>query len=157
MLHIATFLKRSPRATAALGFGAAGTALAMLWWGPVIVHARGALPFVLFIGIPGISAAVAGCTLGKPLFDPVRLRGPGRAALWGAAVGSLALLLFAPLFAVVYVWTEPPNEHWNILGLALMVLMGSAIAVWWLVAAISAAVGWALYRVASSVTLASDQ
>jgi hypothetical protein len=121
----------------------------MLWWGPVMIHARGVLPFMLFIGTPGIAAAAAGTILGKALLDPARVRGPGRAALWGAAIGSLALLLFAPLFATFYVLTEPPNENWNVFGLALMVLMGSAIAVWWLVAAISAAVGWALYRVAS--------
>ncbi len=68
------------------------------------------------------------------------LRGPGSgAALRGAAIASVALLLFAPLFATLYAWTALPSEHWNVLGLTSLVLVGSALAVSWLVAAISAA------------------
>lgn len=65
------------------------------------------------------------------------------------AVASLALLLFAPLFATLYVWTQPATEHWNILGLTFLVLVGGVLAVWWLAALTGAAVGWALYRLAS--------
>jgi hypothetical protein len=143
------FLRLWPRTSAALGFGAAGMALSTLWWSPVIFHARGALPFVLFIVLPGVSAAAAGWALGKPLFNPARVRRPGIAALWGATIASVSLLLFAPLFATLYVWTSPPTEHWNIVGLTFLVLVGSAVAVWWLVAATGAAVGWALFRLAS--------
>src|SRR4051794_27253145 len=67
--QIATLLRRWPRTSAALGFGAAGVALSLLWWSPIIFRAHGALPFALFIGTPGISAAAAGWALGKPLFD----------------------------------------------------------------------------------------
>jgi hypothetical protein len=66
------------------------------------------------------------------------------------AIGSLALLLFAPLFAIFYVLTEPATEHWNILGLTILLLLGGAVAVWWLVALTGAVVGWLLYRLASS-------
>jgi hypothetical protein len=66
----------------------------------------------------------------------------------GGGHRSVALLLFAPLFATLYVWTSPSIEHWNILGLTFLVLVGSALAVWWLVAATEAAVGWAQYRLA---------
>ena len=121
----------------------------MLWWSPVIFHARGPLPFALFIGVPGVSAAVAGWALGKPLLDPALVRKPGIAALRGVVIASVALLLFAPLFASFYILTSPPSEHWNLVGLTLMVLAGSAVAVWWLVAAVGAAVGWALFRLAS--------
>jgi hypothetical protein len=107
------------------------------------------LPFVLFIGTPGVSAALAGWTLGKPLLDPARIYTPKNAALRGAIIGSFGLLLFAPLFATLYVWTEPANEHANILGLAVVLLIGGAVAVWWQVALIGAAVGWALHRLAS--------
>jgi hypothetical protein len=48
--------------------------------------------------------------------------------LRGAAIASVALLLFAPLFATFYILTSPPTEHWNLLGLTLMVLAGSAVA-----------------------------
>jgi len=130
-----------------LSFGIAGTMLSVLWWIPVIFHAAGALPVLLFIGLPGISAALAGWAFGKPLIDSAHR--PGIAALRGTAIGSAALVLFAPIFATVYVWTSPPTEHWGIPGLALLVLLGSIVAVWWLVAAIGAAVGWALSRLAS--------
>jgi hypothetical protein len=134
--------------SATLGFGAIGTALSVIWWAQVIFHARGALPFVLFVATPGISAAIAGWILGKPLFDP-RVRSPISAALRGAAIASLALLLFAPLFASLYVWTQAPHEHWSILSLTLLMLIGSALVIWWLVALVGAAAGWALSRLAS--------
>jgi hypothetical protein len=138
-----------PRTTAAFGFGTAGAALSLLWWSPVIFNARGLLPFALFIGVPGLSAAIAGWILGKPFLDDARCT-PKSAVLRGVAVGSLALLLFAPLFATFYVLTEPATEHWNILGLTILLLLGGALAVWWLVALTGAAVGWLLYRLASS-------
>jgi hypothetical protein len=134
-------LRGWPRTSAALAFGAAGIALSTLWWSPVIFKAQGPLPFVLFIGVPGISAAIAGWAFGKPLFDPIRVSGPRIAALRGAAIASVALVLFAPLFATAYIWTSPPNEHWNLLGLTLLLLIGSAVAVWWLAAAIGAVMG----------------
>jgi hypothetical protein len=148
MHQVATLLRRWPRASAALGFGAAGTAFSALVWGPVIFHARVTLPFVLFIILPGVSAVVAGWTLGKPLFDPARVCRPRSAALRGALISSVALLLFAPLFATVYVWTQSATEHWSILGLTYFMLIGSALAVWGRVALIGAAVGWALYWLA---------
>ena len=149
MHQVATFLRRWPRTSAALGFGAAGTALSILWWSPVIFQARTVLPFVLFIGTPGVSAAVAGLAFGKPLFDDARVCRPGSAALRGAVIGSLALLFFAPLFAIVYVLTQPSTEHWDIISLTVLLLIGSAFVIWWLVALTGAAVGWALYRLAS--------
>ena len=142
-------LKQWPRTSAALGFGAAGTALSVLWWSPVIFQSRNLLPFVLFIGVPGLSAAIAGCLFGKSLLDWPPSQGPRIAALRGAAIASAALLFFAPLFATVYIWTGPPNEHWNLLGLTLMLLLGSAVAVWWLAIVVGALVGWTLFRLAS--------
>jgi hypothetical protein len=62
-------LKQWPRTSAALGFGAAAPALSVLWWSPVIFQSRNLLPFVLFIGVPGLFAAIAGCLFGKSLLD----------------------------------------------------------------------------------------
>jgi hypothetical protein len=104
---------------------------------------------MLFIGAPGLSAAIAGGLFGKPLLDMRAAQAPRIAALRGAAIASVALLLFAPLFATLYIWTSPPNEHWNMLGLTLLVLVGSIVAVWWLVAAAGALVGWILFLLAS--------
>ena len=148
MHQVATLLRRWPRTSAALGFGAAGTAFSILWWSPVIFHARGVLPFVLFIGTPGLSAAIAGWALGKPLLDSVEVCRPRSAALRGMAIASVALLLFAPLFATLYVWTQPSTEHWDIVSLTFLMLVGSAVVIWWLVALTGAAIGWAVYHLA---------
>jgi hypothetical protein len=107
------------------------------------------LPFILFIVSPGVSAAVSGWVLGKPLLDPTRRLASRSATLRGAVIGTLALLLFAPLFATLYVATQPATEHWSILPLAFLVLMFGSLAVWWLVALIGAAVGWGLSRLAA--------
>jgi hypothetical protein len=145
----ASVLRRWPRTSAAFGFGAAGTAFSILWWSPVIFQAPEVLPFVLFIGTPGISAAVAGWIFGKLLLDPARVSRSRSAALCGAFIASFALLLFAPLFATLYVWTQPAFEHWTVVSLAFFILIGSALIAWFKVALTGAAIGWALYRVAS--------
>jgi hypothetical protein len=147
--RVGKFLGRWPRTSATLGFGAIGTALSVIWWTPLIFHAQGTLPFALFIATPGISAAVAGWLLGKPLLDSAWDYNPISAALRGAAIASLALLLFAPFFASLYVWTQPPHEHWSIVSLTLLVLIGSAFVIWWLVALVGAATGWVLWRLTS--------
>ena len=151
MMHrVAAWVRGWPRTSAATGFCAAGTALAILWWSPVIFQARGLLPFVLFIGTPAVSAALAGCALGKPLLDPASVSTPRRAALRGAVIASFALLLFAPLFAILYVWTQPVTEHWSMLSLTFLVLIGSALTAWFKVALTGAVVGLVLYRLAST-------
>ena len=152
MHQVATLLRRWPRTSTALGFGAAGTALSLLLWGPLIFQAQGVRPFVLFIGTPGVSAAVAGWALGKWLLDSARVCRPRTAALRGAVIGSLALLLFAPLFATVYVLTQPATEHWHTASLTSLLLVGSAFVIWVRVALIGAAVGWVLYRLTSHDT-----
>jgi len=152
MHQVATLLRRCPRASAALGFGTAGTALSLLLWGPLIFQAQSVRPFVLFIGTPGVSAVVSGWVLGKWLLDSTRVCRPRTAALRGAVIGSLALLLFAPLFAIVYVLTQPATEHWDIASLTFLMLVGSAFVIWLRVALIGAAVGWVLYRLTSHDT-----
>lgn len=149
MNHVAAFLKRWPRTSAALVFGTAGTVLSLLWWSPLIFQARGVLPFVLFIGAPGVAATVAGWALGKPLLDATRVCRPRSAAIRGAVISSVALLIFAPLFATVYVMTQPVTEHWDIVSLTFLLLVGSVVVIWWLVTLIGAAIGWALFHVAS--------
>jgi len=152
MHQVAALLRRWPRMSTALTFGAAATALSLLFWSPLIFQARGVLAFVLFIGTPGVSATVAGWTLGKWLLDSARVCRPRTAAIRGAVIGSVALLLFAPLFATVYVLTQPATEHWDIAGLTFVLLIGSAFVIWLRVALIGAAVGWVLYRLTSHET-----
>jgi hypothetical protein len=149
MRHVATLLRRWPRTSAAFGFGAAATALCLLLWAPLIFQAQGVRPFVLFIGTPGVSAAIAGWALGKWMLDSARVCRARSAAFRGAVIGSLALLLYAPLFATVYVLTQPATEHWEIASLTFLVLVGSAVVIWFRVALIGAAIGWVLYRLTS--------
>src|SRR5690348_10204998 len=146
MRQVAAALRRWPRTSAALGFGAAGTALCLLLWSPLILRAQGARQLVLFVGTPGVSAAVVAGALGNWLFGSERDYRPRSAALRGAVIASLALLLDAPLFATVYVFTQPATEHWDIASLTILIFVGSAFVMWLRVALIGAAIGWMLYR-----------
>jgi hypothetical protein len=145
-------LRQQPRLGLAVVFGLAGIFVATLWWSPVIFHAKGATTFGLFIVLPGVCAAIAAGLIGSPLLDGGAARGiRRRPAIRGAAIGSLALVLFAPLFSLFYVLTEPSTEHWNVFSLAVLVLVAAMVAVWWLVALTGAIVGWAIHWLAMSV------
>jgi len=114
------------------------------WFLPVLARSRNPIPFVLFLGLPGVAAAVAGAVLGRSLVAPSRFRTAWWAAFRGAAIATVALVLFAPMFAAVIKWTE---RGWtSVAGLTVMVLWFTFIAAWPLAAAIGAAVGLALYR-----------
>jgi hypothetical protein len=149
-------IQRQPRLCLALVFGIVGIAVATLWWSPVIFHAQRMNLFGLFIVLPGLCAAIVASLIGKPLLDGVPAQSILRPAARGAAIGSLALVLFAPLFSVFYVLTEPATEHWNVFGLAVLVLLGALVAALWLVALAGAVVGWAVYRLALSVITADS-
>src|SRR5450759_13882 len=104
MRKVSAFLRRWPRVSAALGFGTAGIALSTLWWSPVIFQAQSALPYALFIILPGVSAAIAGCVLGKPLLDASQVLRPGIEALrgrlllpWHCCSSRHCLLHFTPV------------------------------------------------------------
>jgi hypothetical protein len=138
--------RRRPRLAAAVSFGAAGLAVAAAWFLPSVLGRRDLVALGLYVIAPAAAAALAGALAGGPLADATRPIGTPRALLQGAAVATLALLLFAPLFALLFTWTAPGT---SIVGLTVAVLIFSALAVWWLVAAVGAAVGWLLHRVAS--------
>ena len=134
-----------PRLLAALVFGAAGMLVPALWFAPVLVTGHGdRTNWLLYAGLPGVAAATAGALLGVPL---VRAPSPGRdraAILRGASIAAVALILFAPLYAVVLRLAEP---GWtSTLGLALMVLEFGALAVGWVLLLAGGLVGWGLYR-----------
>lgn len=151
MSRLSGALGRRPRIGAAVVFGLAGTALPALWYLPLTIHGRNpALLSLLYVGLPGIAAAVAGGALGGPLLIPAPQARAGRAALRGAAIASVALLIFAPLFATVFTLTDTGPVHWNALGLTALLLAGSAIGVWWIAAVIGAGVGCLLFHLARS-------
>jgi hypothetical protein len=53
------------------------------------------------------------------------------------------------MFSVLFAYTSPGRT--NILGLALTVLVFSAVAIWWLAAAVGGVVGWLLHRCRSDL------
>lgn len=151
MSRLSDLSKRWPRSGAAVAFGLAGMVLPALWYLPLTIHGRNpVLHTLLFVGLPGVAAAIAGGALGRPLLVPAPQATGGRAALRGAVIASVALLIFAPLFAAFFTLTDTGPGRWNAVGLTLLLLMGSALAVWWIAAAIGAGVGWLLFRLARS-------
>jgi len=90
-----------------LAFGLAGVLTSGAWFGPVLAGSRNPVSFLLFLGLPGLAAAVAGALLGRPLVAPSRPRSGWWAARRGAGIATVALMLFAPMFATVIKWTEP--------------------------------------------------
>lgn len=146
------FPQRWARLVAALSFGAAGVLLPVLWFGPTLLRNRDGVGGVLYIVLPGLAAATAGALAGHPLLSATRTRGTWQAVGRGALVASLALLIFAPLFALLFRWTAP--ERTDGLGLTAFVLVFSAVAVWPTAAATGGAVGWLLYRVARALRAA---
>jgi hypothetical protein len=129
---------------AAASFGVAGTALPAVWFLPSIVNRRDSVALLLFVGLPGAAAALAGALAGGPLCDPERVGSRGRAMLRGAAVATLSLVIFAPTFAVLFAWTAPGRT--SIVGTTVLVLTFSAVGIWWLVAAVGGALGWLLHH-----------
>jgi hypothetical protein len=131
-----------------LAFGLAGVLTSGAWLGPVLAGSRNPVSFLLFLALPGLAAAVAGALLGRPLVAPSRPRSGWWAARRGAGIATVALMLFAPMFATVIKWTEP---GWTgVASLSVLVLWFAFIAVWWMLAAVGAVVGWLLYRSAGS-------
>lgn len=134
-----------PRVVSALTFGGAGMLPPSLWFVPALVTRHGdAVSWLLYLGLPGASGAIAGALLGRPLAAPAAPGRDGGAILRGVGIATAALLLFAPLYARVVKWTEP---GWtSVLGLATAVLGVAALTLWWTLAAVGGLAGWLLYR-----------
>ena len=136
-----------PRLLAALAFGVAGSLLPAAWFLPTIVRTDDPVALLLYVGLPAVAAAAAGAALGGPILDTTRARGPGAAALRGAGIASVALLFFAPLFAVAFSWTTAGQT--GILGLTVLVLVFSFLGLWWGAALVGALVGMVLWWLAT--------
>lgn len=133
-----------PRLLAAFVFGSAALVLTGLWFGPVLVRRADAVSWLLYVGLPGIAAAIAGAVLGRPLVQPRDPAAEGAALLRGAGIAVVALLLFAPLYASVVKVTEP---GWtSVVGLTLIVLEFGALALGWALVLVGSLVAWGLHR-----------
>ena len=135
--------ERQPRLVGAVAFGVAGLLVASAWFFPAVIHGADPVVALLYLFLPCLSATVSGAIFGPWVLAAGRKRAM-TGALWGAGASTAAIFLFAPLFAAVLSWTE---RGWtNVLGLALLVLWWSLIAVGWPVACVGALVGWLLSR-----------
>ena len=139
-----------PRLLAAMVFGGAAVLMTGLWFGPVLVRRTDRVSWLLYVGLPGIAAAVSGAVFGRPLAHP---RGPandGQAFLRGAGIALAALFLFAPLYATVLKATEP---GWtSVAGLTVLVLEFGGLALGWALVLVGGLAGWGLHRWARRVS-----
>ena len=136
-------LQQRPRLLSALTFGVAGLLLSALWFLPLIAPSHNPVVLVLYVGLPGLAAAVAG-GLGAPLLHPTRCGSGSWAALRGAGIALAALVVFAPLFALVLKWTEP---GWSsLLSLTALILWFSLLAMGWAVVVVGALAGWLVWH-----------
>lgn len=91
------------RRCAARVFALAAAALALLWFLPSVWARADWYGAVLFLALPTGAGWAAGWALGGALCAPPPGYGPGRAVMTGAAVASLAILMFAVLFSAAFV------------------------------------------------------
>jgi hypothetical protein len=113
-----------------------------------VLSRRDGVALLLFVVVPGAAAAFAGALAGAPLCDPARTISQRHAVVRGVAVATLALAIFAPMFAAVFACTAPGRT--NVLGMVILVLTFSVLAIGGIAALVGGAVGWLLHHVAFS-------
>ena len=107
------------------------------------------IALALFIGLPGVAATTAGALVGAAICDPLkRITSQGADPERGRRGHARLCDLRAHVFGF-FAYTSPGRT--NILGLALTVLIFSAVAIWWLAAAVGGVVGWLLHRCRSDL------
>lgn len=148
MPDLADFITRRPRAAAALAFGGVTAIVTHLAWIPS-ARLSGAAPALTVAA--GLAHAIAGAFIGPRLVDGARTRTASQACLLGAATSLLAVVVFAPPFAL---WISATNAgSQGILSyLALTVLVGlfSFLGAGWALLLASVAVAWVLFRLTGS-------
>jgi len=138
-------LRQHSRTGCALAFGVVTLAVQHFVWLPDARMSRLALT-----AAAGLAHALAGAITGPRLLDGTRTRTAGQAGLLGAGTSLLALLLFAPLFAMFLLATElRPSSPLSYVALPLLIAVFAFLGDGWALLIVSMAVGWALYRVAA--------
>jgi hypothetical protein len=140
------YVRHSPRTAAAIAFGAVTLAVQHFLW---VSSARmsGLAPALTIAA--ALVHAVAGVITGPRLLDRVRTPTPSQAGLLGAGTSILALLLFAPLFALFLVTTDVgTTSPFSFVALPFLITVFSLLADGWALLVTSTITGWALYRVA---------
>ena len=132
------------RRCAARVFALAAAALALLWFLPSVWARADWYGALLFLALPAGSGWAAGWALGGALCAPPPGYGPGRAVMTGAAVASLAILMFALLFSAAFVMG--PGGTLRGLGRGASVVVLSVTALGPVILLVGATTGLFLFR-----------
>lgn len=146
MESLSLIVRRWPRFAAAIAFGGVTAIVVHFAWFP---HARysGAIPGLTIAA--GVAHALSGAVMGPYIVR--RTRNSLQAVWLGASTSLLALMLFAPPFAIwVNRMNTQPGGVISRIGLMLLVALFTFLAVGWALLLVSALIGWSLYRLASS-------
>ena len=92
---------------------------------------------------------MAGVITGRRLLDGARTTTPWQAGLVGAGTSLLALILFAPPFAVFLFATDVhPAAPVSYVAIPVLIAVFAFLGDFWVLLIVSIGVGWALYRAA---------
>ena len=127
MASTIVLMRRWPRVTAAISFGAVGSIIPASWFLASVLSRGDGVALVLFVVVPGAAAALAGALAGAPLCDPARTISERDAVVRGIAVTTFALVIFAPMFAAFVAYTAPGRT--NVLGMIILVVTFSVLAI----------------------------
>jgi hypothetical protein len=141
-----SYVRTRPRIAAAFAFGSATMVVTHLAWVPG-ARMSGLIPALTIAA--GAAHGVAGAISGRRLVDYARTPTSRHAGLLGAGTSLLALLLFAPPFALFVSRGFQTTSLGSYLWLTFWTGVFSFLAAGWALLLVSAGVGWGLYRVAN--------
>jgi hypothetical protein len=140
------WIRRQPRASAAIAFGIVTALVTHVAWVPA-ARMSGAAPILTLAA--GAAHAIAGAITGRRLIDRTRTRTGAEACVLGAATSLLALVILAPpLASWVAAGNARPEGVFSYLALTVLVGVFSFLGAGWALLVASAGVGWGLHRLA---------
>lgn len=148
MRALGLFIRKYPRAAAAIAFGLLTTAVTHFAWFPG-TRMTGLVPKLTIV--VGIVHAVAGALTGRSLIDRSRTRNSFQACMLGGATSLIAIAILVPPFAV---WVSATNAGHqtalSFIGLIVWIGVFSFLAIGWAHLLTSIVVGWGIYHLANA-------
>ena len=143
MQALGSFIRKTPRSTAATAFGiSTATLIHFAWYADA--RMSGGVP-ALTLGA-GVAHALAGALTGPRLLDGTRTRTSSQAALLGAGTSLLALAFFAPAFAIYLSASNTQPSVLSYLAVTFFAGVFAFLAAGWALLLLSVGVAWGLYR-----------
>lgn len=137
-------IRARARARAAAVFAGVALSLAAIWFLPSIWARADIAGAALYLVAPTAAAWGAGWLIGYPLCAPPEGYGPARAVLTGAAVASLALLVFGAVFLTAILTLGTASD--GALGRTASVALLATTALGPVILLVGASTGLFLYR-----------